>query len=375
MSSSSYEVDSMILLQMLVEYSYITQSDSLEQLLLGISGIQGKALLGWIHRPTLKMRVIVMRALANESDHCHLVEELYRECQRNRHHPNNMGNDDTELLAQAFASVIVAWSKREDLERIQYWLKEYDNDSQLPPLNSTAQTAILRTMCKISGPQQAEDYLKTLSEDYLLSLETIHKEGRIPYLPDTVLWNMVLNGWAQGGHGDRAAALLRNHIRQPDAISYNTVINAYAKAGELDEAEKYVIELLDMYQKNPMESNRPDSATFTVLLAGWRRSRDGTAGDKSERILIWMNDLYEEGIVRTRPNLKSYEVVLDTLAKSKSPNWHTIPQRVRHLVASSPYRNDPRLKEKIRFIDELVEARRRKRKGKGNNQQPLLDGS
>ena len=372
-SLSSGNVDTMVLLQILCENGFLTQEESLQQLLLGISPNQGRAVLGWLRRKkvdSLKMWAIVLRAVAQEGTDPNDVEDLFRQLHDDpslaekldhNHATSAFDEEGEKLIIEMYSSLVVAWCKQNKINRrvkrrLQYWrneLSKYGNGEL--SLNIAAQVALVTLYCEAGDPLSCEEYVSDLYRSF--------EEGKIDSPPDTIMCNMVLNAWAKKGNGFRAAAFFEDRITEPDTVSYNTVINAFAREGKLEEAEQWAYKLIDSYIESPVESRRPHQATFTVILAAWRRSKDPKAAERAERILKYMHQLYDNSVLLSKPNLKSYQTVLD--AWEKSSRIDAAQKAEDLLFSSSDFNTNTRLLEKVRYIKSVHGKRNRRiREGK-----------
>jgi pentatricopeptide repeat protein len=307
------------------------------------------------------MWAIALRALAQDASDAREVEDFFLELQDeptwaekfDDNYASVFNNEEEKLVTEMYSSVIVAWSKQGTINRrvkrrIQYWeneLKKY-RDGALS-LNLAAQVALVTMYSGASDPLSCEEYVNELYRDYEI--------GKIACPPDTIMCNMVLNAWAKKSNGSRAAAFFEERINEPDAVSYNTVINAFARQGQLDKAEEWACKLIASFTEKSEESLRPQQSTFTVLLAAWRRSKDPSAGERAEKILRQMHQLYDSDILLSKPNSKSYQTVLDTWEKSSRID---AAQKAEELIVSSPdYNKDKKLLKKVKYI----KSRHRKR--------------
>ena len=363
----SGDVDSMVLLQILCENDYITQEKSLQQLLLGISPNQARAVLGWLSRKksgtSLKMWAIAIRGLAQDRVDTTEVEDFFLQLQdeplwAEKFDPSNASvfdHEEEKLIVEMYSSMIVAWCRQGKLnrrikERIQYWENELTTYREgALSLNLAAQVALVTMYCDAGDPRSSEKYVIGLFRDF--------EEGKIPSPPDTIMCNMVLNAWARKYNGVRAAAFFEERIKEPDAVSYNTVINAFAKQGQLEKAEEWASTLVDSFVKISVESLRPQQATFTVLLAAWRRSKHPDAAERAEKILKQMQEFYDNNILLSKPNSKSYQTVLDTW--EKSTRFDAAQRAEELLLSSSDHKTNKKLLKKVRYIKSRHEKRNR----------------
>ena len=357
-SPESGDVDCMVLLEILCENDYITKEKPLQELFLNLSPAQARAVLGWLrhkkNRTSLKMWAIVMRAFAQEVSDAREIEDLFHQLKEeplwvekfDQSNASTFNDEEEKLVVEICSSIIVAWSKQGKLnrwtkQRIQHWnneLKNYGGGSL--SLNLAAQVAIVTMYCEAGDPLNCEQYVKDLYRD--------HGEGKINSPPDTIMCNMVLKAWAKRGNGLRAAAFFEEFIKEPDAVSYNTVVNAYSRQGQLDKAEEWACKLVDSFIENPLELRRPQLATFTVLLAGWRRSKHPAAAERAEKVLRQMHQLHNDDILLGKPDLKSYQTVLDTWEKSS--RFDAAQKAEELLLSSSDYKTNKRLVKKVKSI-------------------------
>jgi pentatricopeptide repeat protein len=336
------EVDSMVLLQILCENAFVSSDESIEKLISHTSGDEAVAILEWLpgkSQPTSRMRATVMRILSQDPSKCDKVEEIFLKWRSEIVNSKKTLVEEVDILSDMCASIIVAWSKRVNLKKVRRWLQIINGSPDLPPLNLTAQMAVVQAYCQGRDPEGAEQFV--------VDIEASYKRDGIASLPDTTMKNVVLKAWVNEGDGRRAAEFFNNHIEEPDIVSWNSVINAFCKAGNVDEAELWANNLVNQFHENPVGTPRPDSATFTVILAAWRQSSNGNAAIRAEKVLSWMHDLFAKGILLYRPNAISYNVVLDTWEKSPLPDAGI---RAHELLSTSSFHNDKKLVSKVKRI-------------------------
>lgn len=289
------------LLQILYENDYLKEPESYERLLAQLPAEQGHTLLSkWTKNPTNKGYSIVLRAFAKEANGMG-AEALFNKWQV----MNKTEKGGPIFIEDMYTSLVVAWSKTGNVERTKFWFDEYANRPDLRPPNSTAQTAVLSAYSQAFHPKEAEAFLNELA--------VLYQSGRLDTPPDLVMHNVVLDAWARAASGKRAKKFLEK-MEQKDIVSYNTVIKAFVKQRNLDSAKEFSLQVVQLYRKDPEAACRPDLATFRLILSGWVRARDL---DKAEKILHWMRELYNEGVLGEPPDANCYQIVLDGWTKSK----------------------------------------------------------
>jgi pentatricopeptide repeat protein len=347
-------VDLTIMLQILVENQFIKTTTSFERLLMRLSPYESQEFFMFIQQRnrseanallTPKMYAIVMHSLAETKYGASAVENLFDIFNEMCTTTHENEQDVDSLRINMYTSLIVAWAKQENLDRIMYWIDRMVDEygGEVPPLDIAAQVAVASTLCGAGKVSEAEDFV--------VSMRKAYEEGTpnaVP--PDTALYNAVLKGWLQQENGEYALSFLEREIPRPDAVSYNCVINALCQEGKLDDAEALATRVVELYGSKPSPSLRPDDYTFTPILAGWRR--DGHlpgAAKRAERILNVMIDLHRRGVMVRGPCAKSYQVVFDTWEKSNDPHAAT---HCYQLLQKAPdhIRKSKGLKKKVRWI-------------------------
>jgi len=159
------------------------------------------------------------------------------------------------------------------------------------------------------------------------------------YTPNLLTCNSVLNCWAKSGHilaGKKSQAILKKMTVTPDIVSYNTVLQAYARAGDAVSCLEILNELMqDNNNNNSHTTNhaiRPNTRTFTAVLAALSRSGSPTAAEQSEALLIRMQELHDaSNDYDTKPNLFSYNSVLNCWARqSQDPGAGARAEKILH---------------------------------------------
>lgn len=144
-------------------------------------------------------------------------------------------------------------------------------------------------------------------------LESHVEQGHLKPI-DVNLYNILLNCYAKAGLVEEAQALLKN--MQPNGISYGLVIKAISKSNRSDavDAAWKVLESLgyDSEKLSPIFDNSIEPFNSMLRLLAKR----GLAAD-AESLLNFMNELYYDRKLKSRPNIQSYEAVLEALGRCK----------------------------------------------------------
>lgn len=206
--------------------------------------------------------------------------------------------EDRKALKNIYTTLLMAWSRANALERVQYWYDALLQDPLQPLISRAAATAVLSCHADCFQPSQAE----TIWED----LYDLHKAGRLLDPPDVFMLNTVLKAWKLAACGSKAAACLdhaqqghhHHHVSdgevvqllQGDAISYNTVVQAYVRGRELDAAQTYVETNVGVV------ADFPNVITLRILLDGWKRHRQDyeLAWKRATKLVDWMTELHHQ---------------------------------------------------------------------------------
>jgi pentatricopeptide repeat protein len=194
-------------------------------------------------------------------------------------------------------------------------------------------------------------------------------DGNSAMKPDLVMFNMVLSVWSRVSEiyrgsdvGAQGAANLLSRMKGddqtlPDTISYNTVMQAWSKS-ECPNSVPQVLNLLEEMKSSDARRCKPDHRTYNAVLNALAKSRTGNAtrlvedflteirssgipptviqynilmdtivsfdaknaAKRTEAILRMMEDEARNGNSDLRPNMHSYNTVMNAYSKSGDPN-------------------------------------------------------
>lgn len=136
--------------------------------------------------------------------------------------------------------------------------------------------------------------------------------------PNMLTYTIVMDAYAKSGEmdaGQKAEAFMHEMDLDPNLFCYNMVINAYTcqgrREGAVDNAERILHEIENIYEKTQDESMKPDVITYTSLVTAWANSnRKGHGANRAEDIL---NRMMEAGC---EPNTVTFNAVLKSWCKS-----------------------------------------------------------
>jgi hypothetical protein len=221
------------------------------------------------------------------------------------------------------------------------------------------------------------------AEKLLEQMEEYRSNGYLYLSPTTYCGNAVLNAWSKiatnnkvNGAAYRAEQILKRmetlsnnddrHELCPNTISYNTVISAYARSGEVGSerrAERILrrMDRLSSQQREEKQKNddhdgdaansnnekvqddnddehekrcscKPDLISYNTVINAWSRSKDPDAPKRAEAILNHMESQYQNGLSSIRPDVVTYTSCIAAWARSKATITPNMAQQAQHIL-------------------------------------------
>ena len=262
-----------------------------------------------------------------------LLFELMDEAER----AQACGDENTLLPTSACCNACIkAWARRnsrEGAERAQGILDRMEvlnaASSIHPTVYSyaTVVTAWNRGVGGLEAAERADGILKKLL------VRNVDADNTVT--PNTVLFNAVIDCWAQSSHptaGTKALGLLKmmkelGEEASPDGVTYRSVINAWASSSHIN-AAKSAEEVMALAKEDGVVI---DTRTYNVVLKAWSKSKAPNAGTRAEQLLVDMIEAQKSGDIIIGPDAYSFSTVLSILAKSSEPGK---AQRARDLLSA-----------------------------------------
>ena len=225
-------------------------------------------------------------------------------------------------LIKMFASNGLAFRAEALLNRL-YQDYKVTSDEDLKP-DANAFTSVMKAWSKSDDPNaayRADAILRRMHELTECGIESV--------APDRVAYAVVLSCWAKVAGKARKEETLQACVDQArelfaemeslgytDTLAYNVMMDVYGKTRNPQLAE----ELLSRMHRECAKDNdtvQPTSYTYNTLLAAWTKSGSPECGDRAEEILRDFEELYQAGRIQDAPNRVTYNSVLACLAKAK----------------------------------------------------------
>jgi hypothetical protein len=263
-------------------------------------------------RPDLRTYNIVLFALANSNDGSERALELL----------NRMKDGGAEVHPNliSYSTAIAALKGPDGLKAIERLfdevLEELEKDLFLSKMSEKEDffSSVLHSLSKINAkgtPAVAEKIVDTMKR--------LIMEGKLSDKDLNIrIYNALINVYAKSG--ERGAAARAEAILQkledkssqgkpwisPDVRTYTLVIDAYAKSREPDAAKRAEAIL------NGMDDRvKPNVQTYTAIIQNYARSDIQSKALHAQAVLQRMKDDYANGNAAARPNVVSYNAVLN----------------------------------------------------------------
>lgn len=242
----------------------------------------------------------------------------------------------------------------------------------------------------------SEKYYRILLDSYANSRDDnagLLAEGLVRHMkatgivePDTICYNLAIKAWLRARKGRQSAAHAQQILEEMevprDIVTYSSVIAAWGASGmrshAVDSAEKILKKLMD----SDDTSLQPNTVVLNTVMSTWVKSKNSMAPKRTQELLTLMeapnspyppdlitynthihalsqhgnhpgyaqqaNDVldrmeeaYEQGQVSFRPNLFSYNLVIDAWSRcdDEEAAWNAV--RVLRRLITSDEKPDP----------------------------------
>ena len=195
-----------------------------------------------------------------------------------------------------------------------------------PEPNSRSFCAVMDAWSKSDDPGAADACLELFQH-----MKTLYACGCCENVkPTQIVYGTVISALARKGRANEAETVMRELLNEyertmdpdlaPDRVQFNALIDAWAKCREKGAAERAEVLLENMTKLASKAKNNdflPDVISYNSVLNAWAKSTDPSAASRAEAILRRMHEVEKTGVPGVKPNVRSYNIVLDCLANSK----------------------------------------------------------
>lgn len=246
------------------------------------------------------------------------------------------------------------------LEKLLWkFLDWHANDPSMKPCPDAVSFSIVMKAWSKSGdphsPERAEKLMK--------KLENLYLEGRDQCKPDAHIYSLLMSCWAKSKRkngGGRAESILKKLLTmaqsgeialQPDAVMWNTAINA--QGGDGPRAEALFLEMVQAHRTNPVSSAEPTLLTLTSVMNAWAKTKSKVASERAVNLLRKLQRFHEEGVIKDKPNVVCYSLVLETLALDRTVQSAIHAQDILEEMQAS---DDPRVQPNVVSYNCVIKA-------------------
>lgn len=187
--------------------------------------------------------------------------------------------------------------------------------------------------------------------------------------PTSISYGIAIAALAKNGRAKEAEMVVQDLLNQyqatkdpfmiPDRVLFNALIDGWAKSGEKGAAQRAeaILEKMNTLAKQTNNPEMvPNSISFNSVLHGWAKSNDPIAASRAEAILDRMNDLERSGVPGVKPGLITYCTVLDCLANSRSKDAASRAEAVLELMIERYNSGDNDLKPNSVAFNTVINA-------------------
>jgi hypothetical protein len=201
------------------------------------------------------------------------------------------------------------------------------------------------------------------AEKLFRKLETMHYEGTDRCKPDLHVYSLLMSCWAKSRRKEgpwRVEAILRrlqslsrngDVDMTPDSACWNIAINAWI--GDGHKAEALFLEMIETGRNNPRNVVAPTYVTLTNVMNAWAKTRSKGSSQRAVGLLGRIQQFYDDGIVKVRPDVICYSLVLESLAAERTLSSAIKAETIlREMQASS----DPRVQPNVVSYNCVIKA-------------------
>jgi Pentatricopeptide repeat domain/PPR repeat len=220
---------------------------------------------------------------------------------------------------------------------------------------------VLKAWASKKAPESAER-----AQALLLRLQNLHESGWSNCQPDHSIFSSVMKCYSYSKNRDApymAEAVLRsmqeagqtNADMKPDTVCWNIAIQGWAQAGDGPRAEALLNEMLQGYLADRENAAAPNVITFSAVLSAWAKTqKNHQASARAETILQQMKQLSKSGsLPNVKPNVISYSIVLDCLAYARSTS---AALRAEDILREMKASDDPNVQPNVVSYNSVIKA-------------------
>ena len=222
--------------------------------------------------------------------------------------------------------------------------------------------------------------------DIIGRMKKYAEDGHTEVAPTVRSWNALLNAISRSNGAekiDKAEQIIDwmyslheggvSNVK-PDAYSYAALLTAYSRSETGDPAqiiqgmENTLNRMQTLYEDEILDAP-PDVFHYTILISALGKSGLPSAADRAMQILAHMTNLAAEGMSTAKPNVRTFQAVLDCLARSGKEG--EAERLLDHMMVMD--RQGEKCVDSFCFDSVISAFCRSKRKGSGSRAESVLD--
>lgn len=242
-------------------------------------------------------------------------------------------------MVEAHANSGVQGSARHAEQICEVMVQKFldENDPDVRP-TARAFNAVINAYARIGEYAAAQQ-----AHALFLRMESVYMStGLEEVKPNTYNYNSVISAWANCGE-ERAVEEVLARMEasynggdievKPTTVTYNTVIDCYSKnAGEYEDpclhspyeagekAERVLRQMEQLYNSGENVDAKPNVRSYNTVINVWAKSRSDHGAKRAEEILDLMERMAAAGNVSVRPDVHSFSTVINAWARSQKEN-------------------------------------------------------
>jgi pentatricopeptide repeat protein len=179
------------------------------------------------------------------------------------------------------------------------------------------------TVCAGAWAKSGHKKAAKRAEAVLNRMEELSKSN--PGLaPTRSTFSVVLNAYSSQGDANSTYAILKRMENTPGitpvAFDFNAVLFAFSRRGQARRAEEVLKRMVDFCRANESSECAPNQRSYQLVLDSWAKSGDPSAGERAQEILNALQIQSEQGDLDLQPNERIYSTVLCSVIRSGQPD-------------------------------------------------------
>ncbi|GAX09744.1 hypothetical protein FisN_19Lh213 [Fistulifera solaris] len=251
------------------------------------------------------------------------------------HQDFEKGNSNAEPNAKIYTNILHAWRKSkspdapERCEKILGTMNRLSDTGALPNCKPDAFSYTVAFHC---WAESNRNEAAKRADHLFREMESRYMAGESGLQPDAILYSNVINIFTKNATTNHRAEellwamvhdfLTGNKFAEPKIRNFNTIMAMWSKSTEdiaPYKAQTIVLRMLE-FCKEKILNMAPDSYTYCLLLKTWASSKHPEGISQAVKCLYWMKEQFIEGDEAACPDVIKYTTCISALAKNGNPD-------------------------------------------------------